>query len=125
MGELAGNETFTIEKDFEDSGHWEVTLRLHWTAGDEEAISNDMIRMKVVKPGEEADQEATLRVGKVSTAIRVITGWNATVKGEPVQVTPANIRKLPEDVFNWIMAEWEEKSLPKKAQTPLLKSESS
>lgn len=115
MGELAKNDTFIIEKDFLESGHWEVTLKKYWTAGDTEAIDDEIFKMNLAL-GEDKKihvEQITMRAGRIAIATQIIKGWNATRDGESVEITGKNIRKLPGDVFDWILETWEANQLKK------------
>jgi len=116
MPELASEETFEIKKRFTEWGMWEVTLKKHWTAGDAEAVEDDVLRVNFAVSSVDNNvhlEEISMRVGRVATAFQIIKGWNATKNGELAEITKDNIRALPSDVFDWILETWEAETAKK------------
>ena len=115
MGRLVSEETTTIEREFgEPYGQYTVVIKTDWSAGDSEHVTNSQMALNV-RRGSEVEAEASLRLGKVAVAERIIKSWNVEdERGKPISVTPANIRRLPLEVFEWILTSWEEAQEQKK-----------
>ena len=120
MGKLVSSETYHVTKDFGSPyGEYEIDLQRYWSADDQEYLVNAQLHFSV-QQGSEGQAEMgpiEIKASRIALASRVIKGWNVTdEKDKPIPVDEAKIRRLPDAVLEWILAEWQaEQDRQKKA----------
>ena len=117
MGRLISEETFRIENDFgEPFGAYEIEIKRFWSVGDQEFVESQQLGLSIQTEGKQAKiNDAFIRTGRVAIAERLIKSWNVTDDDDKaLSVTLQNIRKLPSEVLDWILAEWDKRQDKKK-----------
>ncbi len=98
--------------EFED-GEW-VDIKRELSAGDEEAISNEILRIRLKPqafgkggPAKKEDiEEVSLKVGSIITVYRAIVAWSFKDRdGKDAPVTMTNVASLKRPIFNRLLEE--------------------
>ena len=91
-----------------------VDIKRELSAGDEDAITNEVMRIKLKPsalgrggpPTKEDIEETTLRAGNVFTVYRAIVAWSfKNREGKEMPVTQAAVASLKRPIFNRLMEE--------------------